>query len=259
MTALKPGLCAIVLTAMLSLPCAASAETLKVLTAGAFKNVLIAMLPQFQAGGHEVIWETDTVGNLARRVEAGEMFDVLFASPAAMDQLHKSGKVGSSVDLARVGVGVAYREGAPKPAIGTVEDFKQTLLSAKGVAYIDPASGGTSGIYVDRLIDKLGIGTQVRAKSFLTQGGYSADRVVSGEADVAIQQISELLPVKGVVLAGPLPAEIQSYTIYSGVIATGTAKAATAQALIALIESSAGDSVITAKGMEPIVRPAPPK
>ena len=103
-----------------------------------------------------------------------------------------------------------------------MEGFKQTLLAAKAVAYIDPASGGTSGIYVSGLVDRLGIGAEVKRKAVLVHGGTSADRVVSGEAEVAVQQISELLPVKGVVLVGPLPPEIQNYTVYSAGIAAGT-------------------------------------
>jgi molybdate transport system substrate-binding protein len=246
------GVLAIALAWGLMLP--AQAETLKVLTAGAFKQVLLAMLPQFQAMGHDVQWETDTVGGLVKRVEAGETFDVLFASPAALAQLKKSGKVGNSVDLARVGVGVAVKEGAAKPDIGTVADFRNALLGVRSVAYIDPASGGSSGIYVAGLIDRLGIGDEVRKKSVLVKGGYSAERVVSGEADMAVQQISELLPVKGVVLVGPLPAEIQNYTIYSAALAPGTAKAAAGQALIDLLQGRDGAATMATKGMEAVDR-----
>lgn len=253
---MRRGVLALALTWGLTLP--AQAETLKVLTAGAFKQVLLAMLPQFQAMGHEVQWETDTVGGLVKRIAAGETFDVVFASPAALAELRKSGKVGNGVDLARVGVGVAVKEGAAKPDIGTVDGFRQALLAARAVAYIDPASGGSSGIYVAGLIDRLGIGDAVRNKSVLVKGGYSAERVVSGEADVAVQQISELLPVKGVVLVGPLPAEIQNYTVYSAALAPDTAKAAAGQALIDLLQGRDGAAAMSGKGMEAIDR-APTK
>jgi molybdate transport system substrate-binding protein len=119
------------------------------------------------------------------------------------------------------------------------------------VTYVDPAAGGTSGIYVSQLIDRLGIGPQVRAKSVLVKGGSSADRIVSGEADIAVQQISEILPVKGVVLVGPLPAEIQNYTTYAAAVALRTDRAAAAEALIRLVQSKPGADVIKAKGMEP--------
>jgi molybdate transport system substrate-binding protein len=243
------------LAATIALPHAADATTLKVLTAGAFKQVLTAVLPQFEARGNDVHWETDTVGNLAKRISAGEGFDVVIASPAALEGLIKSGKLASApVDLARVGVGVAVREGAAKPDLGTVDAFKQALLGAKAVAYIDPASGGSSGIYIAGLIDRLGIGNAVRAKSILVSGGYSADRVVSGEADIAVQQISELLPVKGIVLAGPLPREIQNYTVYSAAIAANSDHKAAAQALIDLLHSPDSDAAIASKGMEPVKR-----
>jgi molybdate transport system substrate-binding protein len=246
------GVLAIALAFGLTLP--ARAETLKVLTAGAFKNVMLAMMSQFKAMGHDVQWETDTVGGLVKKIEAGEAFDVVFASPAALQGLGKAGKTGVAVDIARVGVGVAVKEGAAKPALATTDDFKKALLAARAVAYIDPASGGSSGIYVAGLLDKLGIGEQIRPKSVLVKGGYSADRIVSGEADIAVQQVSELLPVKGVVLVGPLPAEIQNYTIYAGAPSAGTTKAATVQALIDLLRGSNGAAAMAGIGMEPVAR-----
>jgi molybdate transport system substrate-binding protein len=253
MTDLRRWRVRFVLAVALVLPDVAQAEPLKVLTAGAFKQVLLAILPQFEVAGHEVLWDNDTVGGLLKRIEAGEGFDVVIASPAALETLGKSGRVaGGGVSLAKVGVGVAVREGAAKPDISTVEGFKQALLAAKAVAYIDPASGGSSGIYLSGLLDRLGIGDAVRPKSVLVHGGTSADRVVSGEADMAVQQISELLPVKGVVLVGPLPAEIQNYTVYSAGIAAGTPRRASAEALIDLLRSDGGAAVLTSKGMQPI-------
>ncbi len=223
----------------------ARAEPLKVLTAGAFKQVLLAVIPQFEASGRKVKWETGTVGNIIKRIEAGESFDLVIASPAALTALGKSGKLEGGIDLAKVGVGMAIREGAAKPDIGSVDAF--------------PAAGGSSGIYVSGLIDRLGIGAEVRRKAVLVQGGAAADRVASGEADIALQQISEILPVKGAVLAGPLPSEIQSYTIYSAAIAAGTGEKPSAQALIDLVRSSAGAAAIKSTGMEPIDQNPPAK
>jgi molybdate transport system substrate-binding protein len=244
---------AFALALAMALPDAAQAEALKVLTAGAFKQVLLAILPQFEATGKRVQWDNDTVGGLVKRIEAGESFDVVIASPQALDGLGKSGRIaGGGVELARVGVGMAVREGAAKPDISTVEGFKQALLAARSVAYIDPAAGGSSGIYLSGLIDRLGIGAQIRPKSVLVHGGASADRVASGEAEVAVQQISELLPVKGVALVGPLPPEIQNYTVYAAGIASGTRQKPSAQALIDVLRSPQGAAVITSKGMEPI-------
>ncbi len=236
-----------------AVPGLASAEPLKVLSAGAFKQVMLGVISQFESGGTMVQLDTDTVGGLLKRVEAGEAFDLLVASPAALETLKKAGKVAdSAVALARVGVGVGVKDGAPPPDISSVEAFKQALLKAKAVAYVNPTAGGTSGIYISQVIDRLGIGPQVRAKSVLVKGGSSADRIVSGEADIAIQQISEILPVKGVVLAGPLPAEIQNYTIYAAAVASTTSQRAAAEALIRLLRSKPGAAVIAAKGMEPV-------
>jgi molybdate transport system substrate-binding protein len=259
MSTARLRLLAFLFVAASMLPALAQADTLKVLTAGAFKQVLLATLPQFESAGHQVQWEADTVGGLAKRIEAGEAFDLVFASSAILDRLNASGKVERRVDLARVGVGVAVKEGAAKPPIGTVEDFKKMLLASKHIAYIDPASGGTSGIYIAGLLDRLGVGDQIRPKSVLVNGGFSADRVVSGEADVAIQQISELLPVKGVSLVGPLPPEIQSYTVYAGALAATSAHKPAAQALIDLLRSPAGEAAVSAKGMEPVPVTTPSK
>ncbi|WP_295845450.1 substrate-binding domain-containing protein [Tardiphaga sp.] len=251
-----PRLFTMALVALLPFGAAARADSLKVLSAGAFKQVLTATLPTFEAAGHAVTVDSDTVGGLVKRVEAGESFDLIIASPAALATLRKAGKLaGADTDLVRVGVGVAVKEGAARPDISTVEGFKQTLLAATRVAYINPASGGSSGIYLDGLIDRLGIGAEIRAKSVLVNGGYSAERITSGEADVAVQQISELLPVKGVVLVGALPAEIQNYTIYAAGLAADPAHRPAAQALITWLRSPLARDAATAKGMEPISPP----
>ncbi|MDB5616440.1 substrate-binding domain-containing protein [Tardiphaga sp.] len=247
------GLRAAAIAVVMSCSGAAQADTLKVLTAGAFKQVLTAALSPFEAVGHQVEVQADTVGGLVKRITAGETFDMVIASPAGLATLRKAGKVGDAdSDLARVGVGIAVKEGAVRPDISTVDSFKKALLAAKHVTYINPAAGGSSGIYLDGLINKLGIGDEIRAKAVLVNGGFSADRVVSGEADIAVQQISELLPVKGVVLVGPLPSEIQNYTVYSAAIAAGTARKPAVQALIDLLQSKQGRDIITAKGMEPV-------
>ena len=194
------------------------------------------------------------MGGLIKRIEGGECFRSRggFAC-SALAGLTKSekGLRRHVTNLARVGVGVGYKDGGAKPDISTTEHFKTALLAAKGIAYIDPASGGTSGIYIAGLIDKLGIGDQVRAKSVLVKGGYSAERIISGEAEIAIQQISEILPVRGVAYAGPLPADIQSFTTYTAAMASGSAHAAAARIFVDLIRSPAGAAIIETKGMEP--------
>jgi molybdate transport system substrate-binding protein len=230
-----------------------SAAELKVLTAGAFKQVLLEATPAFERqSGHKLVIDNDTVGALVKRIEGGEAFDVVVVSPAAVDDLAAKGKVlpGSRVNLAKVGVGVMVREGAPKPDVSSVEAFKHALLNAKSVGYIDPASGGSSGIYVDQLLAKLGIADQVRPKAKLKRGGYVADLVVSGEAELGIHQISEIVPAKGVTLVGPLPAEIQNFTTYAAGVASGTKDPAAAAALVRALSGPDIATILRAKGME---------
>ena len=178
----------IVVAAACSAAGAATAGELKVLTAGAFKPVVAALAPVFEGQtGHTVRIENDTAGALARRIGNGEAFDVVVLTPAAMELLEQAGRVarGSSVRLARVAIGVAVKQGAPLPAIGSESDFRQALLAARAVAYIDPAAGGSSGIYLTQLFQRMGIAAQIAPKAVLVPGGLVAQRLVSGEADLA--------------------------------------------------------------------------
>jgi molybdate transport system substrate-binding protein len=231
----------------------ACAAEIKLLTAGAMRGVVDALLPDFEKRTqHKVTVENATVGVLTKRIEGGEAFDIAIVTPAAVGALTQAGKIaaGSRTDLAKVGIGVAVKAGAPLPDIGTVEAFKRTLLEAKSVAYIDPKSGGSSGIYFDGLLDKLGIAAEVRPKAKLKAGGYVAELVGSGEAEVAVHQISEILPVKGVVLVGPLPAEVQNHTVYSAGVSAAARDAAAARALIAHLAGPAAAPILATKGME---------
>lgn len=230
---------------------ATSAE-IKVLTAGAMKSVVLALQPGFEsASGHKLVIDNDTAGGLLKRIEAGEAFDMAIITPGAIDTLIKNGKIvdGSRIAVAKVGVGVAVKEGAPKPDLSSVEAFKRALLSAATVAYIDPASGGSSGIYVAGLLKKLGIAEEIKPKERLQAGGYVAEKVAKGEAEIAIHQISEILPVKGVTLAGPLPDEIQNYTVYAAGLSATARDAKAAQAWIDHLKGPATSAVIEARGM----------
>ena len=231
----------------------ASAGDLKLLTAGAFKSVAMEIVPAFEhETGHKVIIENDTAGGLAKRIAAGEAFDVAVLPPAALSPLVTSGKIvdGSTRPLAKVGIGVAVKKGAPLPDIKDVEAFKQTLLAARAVAYIDPAAGGTSGIYLVQLFDKMGIGAELKPKSVLVPGGLVADWVVRGEAEIGLQQASEILAVPGATLVGPIPAAVQSYTIYTGGIGAGTRDPTAARALLDAFSGGLATAVLKAKGME---------
>jgi molybdate transport system substrate-binding protein len=231
----------------------AEAAEVKILTAGAMKAVVLELVPQFEKDtGHKAVVDNDTAGGLAKRVEGGEAFDLAVITPSVIGDLAKKGKVAadSRANVARVGVGVVVKEGAPVPDIGSVDAFKRALLAAKSVAYIDPASGGSSGIYLSGLFDKLGIAADIKPKAKLKQGGYVAELIANGEAELGLHQISEILPVKGVKLVGPLPAEIQNYTTYAAGVGTEAKQPDAARAMLKLLTGSAADSVLKARGME---------
>ena len=233
---------------------ASRAVELKLLTAGAFKSTVVALLPEYEkASGNKVTVENDTAGALMKRIAAGESFDVVVITPETVDKLTSEGKVmsGSRTNLARVGVGVMVKAGATKPDISTVDAFKKAVLDAKSISFIDPASGGSSGIYVAKLLERLGIADQVKSREKLKQGGAVADYIESGEAELGIHQISEILPHAGVTLVGPLPKEIQNYTVYAAGVSAATQHADAAKALIASFHGPSAEALFKSKGMEP--------
>jgi molybdate transport system substrate-binding protein len=250
---LKPIFVAAALT--LAMTQLAAASELKAVSGGAFKQVLTALTAQYQAeSGNTVAVTYQTVGQHLKLIRAGEeSFDVAVLTPEAIDSLAKEGKIvpGSRADLARTGVGVVVKQGTPLPDIGTVDAFKQTLIAAKSVAFIDPQAGGSSGIYVEKLLERLGLAATVNAKAVLVHGGAVATHVVDGEAEIGIHQISEILPVKGAVLVGPLPAEIQNFTTYSAGLGSSAADLAVATGFIRFLAGPHALAVIKEKGMEP--------
>jgi molybdate transport system substrate-binding protein len=238
----------------LSGPRPASAKEVHLLTTGAFKQVAVALIPQYEAAsGNQVVVENDTAGGIIRRIEAGAAFDLVVLTSQAIGDLVTEGKLASdsTTDLAKVGVGVAVKSGAPHPQFGTVDAFKHMLLKAKSIAYIDPRSGGSSGIYLEGLIERMGLSRKLRHKTLLVNGGLVGDKVASGEAEIGLQQISELQAVKGVDMLGPLPREIQSYTVYAAGINLKAEEPAAAKALLATLSGPAAAAVLQAKGMRP--------
>jgi molybdate transport system substrate-binding protein len=235
-------------------PGGAAAAEIKVLTAGAFKQVVLAMVPDFEKQtGHKVTVQNDTVGALTKRIDGGEAFDLAVLTPGAVNDLSGKGKfvAGSRTNLARVGIGVVVKDGTPKPDISSVDAFKKALLAAKSVAYIDPAAGGSSGIYIAGLLGKLGIAAEVNAKAKLIHGGAVAEHIAKDEAELGIHQISEILPVKGITLVGPLPADIQNYTVYAAGLGANAKESDAAKALIKFLSGPAAADVLKSKGMEP--------
>jgi molybdate transport system substrate-binding protein len=233
----------------------AKAADVNAISGGAFRQVLTALVAQYEKeSGNKVNVTYQTVGQHLKLIASGqEPFDVAVLTPEAIDGLTKEGKVvaGSRADLAKTGVGVVVKTGAPLPDISTVEAFKRTLLAAKSVAYIDPAAGGSSGIYVAKLLERLGIAKEVNAKAVLVHGGEVASHIADGEAELGIHQISEILPVKGATLVGPLPPEIQNFTVYAAGLSTAAKDQETANDFIKFLSGSHALPIIKAKGMEP--------
>jgi molybdate transport system substrate-binding protein len=232
----------------------ARAADITVLSAGAINAIAKALTPAFEAStGNTVTLRNDTVGGLVRRITGGEAFDVVLMSPAGLDELAKAGKIapGSSVKLAQVGIGVGVRDGSAAPDINTVAAFRTAMLEARKIAYIDPASGGSSGIYLAKLFQTMGIADAMAPKSVLVNGGLAATAVLDKRADIVLQQISEIVAVPGITLVGPLPPTIQNQTTYAGAVAVGLPAPDAARAFLATMASPAARSMLEQKGMTP--------
>lgn len=230
----------------------ASAADLKLLTAGAYKSAAIEIVADFEKKtGHKVTIDNGTAGALQKRVADGEYFDVLVIPPIPMASLLRTRVAESSAkELARAGVGMAIKQGAPVPDISEVDGFKKALLGARAIAYIDPAAGGSSGIYLAQLFQQMGIADQLKSKSVLVQGGLVADRIVDGKADIALQQSSELMGVPGVQFVGPIPLMVQNYTIYSGGVSLASRNRAAADALLLALANPENGKILKSKGLD---------
>jgi molybdate transport system substrate-binding protein len=230
----------------------AEGTEIKVLSAGAVKAVVTELAVGFgRETGHTVTLSFDTVGALRKRVTT-ESADVLILTDAAIDELTRQGIVapGTRSDIARVGIGVAVKEGAARPDISTPDALKQTLLSVKSLVYVDPARGATSGIHFASVLERLGIADAVKDKTVLWPGGFAAEAVAKGQAELCVHQISEILPVPGVVLVGPLPKELQKITTYSGGVDARSAAPDAARALLAFLARPAFKAKFAAAGLD---------
>ncbi len=242
-------------TLALTMSQSADAAEITVVSGGAFKQVLNALAEQYQKeSGNTLAISYQTVGQHVALIRDGkETFDVAVLTPEAIDGLARDGKVvpGTRADLAKTGIGVVVKAGAPLPDISTVDAFKRALLAAKSVAYIDPKAGGSSGIYVGKLLERLGIAEQVNAKAVLVHGGAVADHVADGEAEFGVHQISEIIPVAGAKLVGPLPDEIQNFTVYAAGVGAAAKDDAAARGLVKFLSGPHALPIIEAKGMKP--------
>jgi molybdate transport system substrate-binding protein len=237
---------------------AAWSADVKVMISGGLTAAFEQLVPQFErATGNKVVTVHGpsmgtTVNAIPVRLARGEPADVLIMVGYALGDLIKDGKVdaASRIDVARSAIGMVVKAGAPKPDISTVEAFRRTLLAAKSVAYSDSASG----VYVGtEMYEKLGILDQMKPRSRAIPADPVAGVVARGDAELGFQQISELLPVPGVDLVGPLPPEVQKITTFSAGVVTGAKEPEAGRALIAFLASAAAAPVIAKTGLDPTV------
>jgi molybdate transport system substrate-binding protein len=222
-----------ILIALLLAPSLHAAEV-RVISGGAAKSFVQPLADSFRSqSGHTVLLDWQPMGTLVKSLARGQPADMVIVTSEVLAELERDGRVpkGTGRPLARVGVGVAVNERAPDPDISSAEALRRTLLAARSVVYIDPAIG-TSGKHVAQVLERLGIAEQIKSKTTLGKGGYVVEPVGRGEIELGIHQISEMLPVKGVRVVGPLPAELQKYTTYVAVPVPGSGQGALVEAFI---------------------------
>lgn len=209
------------------------------------------LAPQFEARtGNHLVVTYDTSAQLKSQIEAGKPFDVVVVTPPLMTALVQQGRVAgrSATMLARTGIGLAVKKGAPRPDISSPEALKHTLTSAGSVAY---SASGESGRMFSSALQKLGIADAVMAKAKAVPNGRTGDVVARGEADLAVQSMPELMSVSGVDVVGPFPADLQSYAVLTGGISASATDETRARAFLTFLEEPPSAAVIRQKGMEP--------
>ncbi|HEY6864387.1 MAG TPA: substrate-binding domain-containing protein [Burkholderiales bacterium] len=229
---------------------ASEAAEIKVISGGAIEPGLEAVAAAFEKqSGHKVHVTFNTAPQIRKRVAEGERFDVVIAPPAVLDELAKAGKVSGEghVPAGRVGVGITVRSGAPAPAIGSVDELRQALLRADSVVY----NQASSGLYLERLFDRMGIGEQLKPKTTrYANGAQVLEHVIKGRGnEIGFGAMTEirLFEPKGLKLVGPLPAEVQNYTSYSAVAA---ASSDVARAFVRYLGTPAAKRDFAANGVE---------
>ena len=232
----------------------AQAKDLKVLTGAGMSMPVRALAAEFGSRtGDNVTVVSDTAGGVQKRIEAGEKFDLVIGTTAVLDTLTRQSKVSADhANLAQMVAGISAKKGTAKPALADSGQVKAVLLAARNIAYVDPASGGITGVFFLQQADKLGIGEAVRAKAVLKPNGTGvAEAVAGGEAQYGVTLISEMLPNKGVTV-WPLPDDIQMTTIYTAAIATNAENAMDAGALLNDLRGPKGREASIQAGLKPV-------
>ena len=230
----------------------AGPSALRIRTSHSSFSVLMALAPAFeQSTGIGVAVEADSAQTMLARLKSGETGDIVILGDAMFEELQSLGIAAApTYPFARARVGVAVKAGAKQPDISTVEAFKRSMLEARSIAH---TVNGASGRYVPVLMERLGIAEAMKAKTVTRPGGYIARVVAAGEAEIAIQQIVELMAVPGVDLVGPLPEEIQKTFATSAAVVRASTRASDAQALIRFLTAPGNADTFRAKGLELVV------
>jgi molybdate transport system substrate-binding protein len=229
----------------------AGAAEIKIFTTRSIATVLDKVGTEFErSSGHRLSIVTDIAIRMVRRIEAGEPFDFLVASPGQMDKLIRDGKIvpETRTNLARSGIGVQVRAGAPKPDIASVEAFKRALLNAKSIAYLKE---GQSGVYIHGMLERLGIAEAIRPKVIRPETDTVSELVAKGEVELGMVVITQILTTPGVELVGPLPPELQSYIAFVGGISVNSKTPEAARDLLKFLTGPIATPVFKAQGMEP--------
>jgi molybdate transport system substrate-binding protein len=231
----------------------ASAAEINVMSAVAIKSALEELIAPFEAEtGHKLTVIYGTAGAVLGRIQKGEPLDVAILPRPPLDELVQQSRAPENglVRLLSSAVGVAVREGAQKPDISSSDALKRTLLAAKSIAYSDPSRGAISSLHLMKVLHQLGITEEVKAK---TIHGLAPALVARGEAEIGVTMVPEILPVRGVILLGPLPEELQSTTdfVYFGVVVAGAKEPEAGRTLLQFLAGSKGAAVFKAKGLSP--------
>jgi molybdate transport system substrate-binding protein len=252
MKVVATGFAALLLSAQAG---SAGAAEIKVMSTNALQTALDELGPQFErATGHKLTISYSPSGAVVKRLQGGETTDVAITTQQGADTLVIGGKASADnvTVVARSGIGLAVRKGAPKPDISSAEALKRTLLAAKTITYSRPEEGGASGIHFAKVLDRLGIANEMKAKTvFLPKSGPVAVLVANGEAEIGVQQLPELIHVPGIEIIGPLPGDLQMNNVMAAVLMTGSANTAAAKALVNFLRTPEAAKLIKAKGMEP--------
>jgi molybdate transport system substrate-binding protein len=230
----------------------ARAAEVKVLASTAIKTALEDLAPQFEkATEHKLHITYGASGRLGPQIEKGEAFDLAILSTVAADALAKAGKIdpATRINVAKSGAGVAVRKGVPRPDVSTTEGFKQALLNTKSLGYSET---GATGQFLMKMFDRLEITEQMKPKLVISSPARpTLVAVAAGEVEMTLPQISEALVAAGVDLLGPLPPELQTYTVLPAAVSAHAKEPEAAKELLKFLTSPAAVPVLKAWGLEP--------